>query len=75
MKTLQEYAALINEALPVQLASLGYIPDQLLEAMNYSLAAGGKRLRPALLLAACEALGGSPDDALPFACALEMIHT
>ena len=72
---MQEYAALINDALPVQLRSLGCIPDLLLEAMEYSLSAGGKRLRPALLLAAADALGGSLDDAMPFACALEMIHT
>ena len=43
--------------------------------MDYSLSAGGKRLRPVLLLAACDALGGDLSEALPFACALEMIHT
>ena len=75
MKTMQEYAALVNDALPVQLRSLGYIPDLLLEAMEYSLSAGGKRLRPALLLAAADALGASHHDAMPFTCALEMIHT
>lgn len=45
------------------------------EAMFYSLEAGGKRLRPVLMLAVCEMLGGDPERALPFACALEMIHT
>lgn len=45
------------------------------EAMFYSLEAGGKRLRPCLLLSVCEMLGGSVPKALPFACALEMIHT
>jgi geranylgeranyl diphosphate synthase type II len=44
-------------------------------AVRYSLMAGGKRLRPILCLAGCEAAGGEPDDALPAACALEMIHT
>ncbi len=44
-------------------------------AMRYSLMAGGKRLRPVLCLAGCEAGGGDPGDALPAACALEMIHT
>ena len=68
-------AALINAQLPVQLASLGEIPDILLRAMDYSLEAGGKRLRPVLLLMACEMAGGSTEEALPFACALEMIHT
>jgi geranylgeranyl diphosphate synthase, type II len=48
---------------------------QLLEAMRYSLLAGGKRLRPILAMAACEAVGGEAADALGLACALEMIHT
>ena len=43
--------------------------------MRYSLLDGGKRLRPILALAACEAVGGSIDDAMNYACALEMIHT
>jgi geranylgeranyl diphosphate synthase type II len=43
--------------------------------MRYSLFAGGKRLRPQLLAGACVGLGGSFEDALPFACAMEMIHT
>lgn len=75
MKTLQEYAALVNDALPYQLRSLGTVPDALLRAMEYSLEAGGKRLRPALLLASCEVCGGETAQAMPFACALEMIHT
>ena len=75
MKTYAEYQKLVEESLSAQLASLGYIPEQLFEAMDYSLSAGGKRLRPVLLLAACEILGGDVNDALPFACALEMIHT
>ena len=45
------------------------------EAMGYSLFAGGKRLRPMMVLAACEAVGGKKEMAVPFACALEMIHT
>jgi len=75
MKTYQEYQQMVENALSAQLASLGYIPEKLFEAMDYSLSAGGKRLRPALLLAACDTLGGDLDTALPFACALEMIHT
>jgi len=50
-------------------------PQTLHKAMRYSLFAGGKRLRPALVLAASEAVGGTFDDAAPVACALEMIHT
>jgi geranylgeranyl diphosphate synthase, type II len=50
-------------------------PDTIYEAMRYSLLAGGKRLRPILCLASCEAVGGSVDLAMPTACAMEMIHT
>lgn len=45
------------------------------EAARYSLFAGGKRLRPGLLLATAEALGCEPGNALPAACAIEMVHT
>lgn len=47
----------------------------LAESMRYSLLAGGKRIRPVLALAFCDALGGDIEKALPAACALEMIHT
>ena len=45
------------------------------KAMNYSLCAGGKRLRPLLCILAAEALGAKAEDALPFAAAIEMVHT
>ncbi len=45
------------------------------EAMEYSLLAGGKRIRPVLTLETCRLCGGEPAQALPFACAVEMIHT
>lgn len=45
------------------------------EAMEYSLFAGGKRIRPILAMSVCEMLGGKIEDVMPFACALEMIHT
>ncbi|MDA1000155.1 MAG: polyprenyl synthetase family protein [bacterium] len=45
------------------------------EIMRYSLFAGGKRLRPVLCVAGCEAVGGDPEVVLPAACALECIHT
>ena len=48
---------------------------RLLEAMRYSLLAGGKRVRPVLVLAFCEASGGRAEEALEFACAVEMLHT
>ncbi len=47
----------------------------LLEAMRYSLMAGGKRIRPVLVMAFCEACGGTAENALPAAGAIEMIHT
>ena len=75
MKTYAEYQQMIEMSLSAQLASLGHIPEILFESMDYSLSAGGKRLRPVLLLAACDTLGGDLTNALPFACALEMIHT
>ena len=45
------------------------------EAMEYSLLAGGKRIRPVLTLETCRMCGGSAETALPFACAVEMVHT
>jgi len=50
-------------------------PATIHQAMRYSLFAGGKRMRPALVLAAAEACGGTASDALPLACAVECIHT
>lgn len=49
-------------------------PHRLGEAVRYALLGGGKRLRPMLALAACEAVGGDAEAALPVACAVEMIH-
>jgi len=75
MRTADAYRQLTEAALRPMLTALGDIPQILCESMLYSLEAGGKRLRPSLLLAACEALGGDIETAMPFACALEMIHT
>ncbi|MBM3471482.1 MAG: polyprenyl synthetase family protein [Armatimonadetes bacterium] len=51
------------------------LPGPLHEAMRYSLFAGGKRIRPLLVLASAEAAGGDPESVLPLACAVELIHT
>ena len=75
MKTYDEYRRTAEQALTPMLQSLGAIPERLLEAMRYSLEAGGKRLRPVMLLAACDMAGGDMEIALHFACAMEMIHT
>jgi geranylgeranyl diphosphate synthase, type II len=72
---LKERAALIERALAETVSAHDGLESRLFEAMRYSLLDGGKRLRPILTLASCEAVGGSLDDAISFACALEMIHT
>lgn len=51
------------------------VPAELTASMRYSLEAGGKRVRPILVLAACEAVGGDTEVAMPVACAMELIHT
>ena len=50
-------------------------PPEIFEIMRYSLFVGGKRLRPVLCVAGCEAVGGNPEYILPAACALECIHS
>lgn len=63
--------ALLNEYMPKE---EGY-QQTIMKAMNYSLKAGGKRLRPILTLESCRIIGGKEEDAIPFAVAVEMIHT
>ena len=65
----------IEAAIAAALPTPPGCPPELADAMRYSLLAGGKRLRPLLCLAACEAVGGNPAAAMPAACALEFIHT
>lgn len=66
----------VNQRLADHLDELGAdCPPRLREAMAYSLLAGGKRVRPLLVLLGCQACGGDVEDALPAACALEIIHT
>ena len=79
---LQADAAMTEQALAARtrlspLAPLGRDANLslLAKAQDYSLMAGGKRIRPALVLEVAEMLGGSKEAALPFACAIEMIHT
>lgn len=69
--TANEVTAALQEALPVHWD----VPKSLREAMQYSLMAGGKRLRPLLVVAAAEALGAQRSAAMPVACAVEMVHT
>jgi geranylgeranyl diphosphate synthase type II len=72
---LGERAVIIERALSQSVAASDGPASRLFDAMRYSLLAGGKRLRPALALAACEAVGGSIEAVIGFACAIEMIHT
>ena len=75
MRSYDAYRGMMEEALSRTLRGVGQAPDRLMQAMDYSLSAGGKRIRPVMLLAACEMAGGTAEEALPFACALEMLHT
>ncbi len=65
----------VNRAFDTLLPSENTRPVTIHKAMRYSLFAGGKRMRPALLLAAAAACGGREADAMPLACAVECIHT
>jgi geranylgeranyl diphosphate synthase type II len=68
-------AALVDAYLDRYLPPESTPPEKISRAVRYSLFAGGKRLRPVLVLAAAEAVGGTVEDALPAAAAFEMIHT
>lgn len=72
---LQEYCARIERAIPSYLPSKNPLYGTLTEAMAYACEGGGKRLRPVLMLEWTRLCGGDPYTALPFACALEMIHS
>ena len=72
---LKEKIALVDAALEQYLPKEEERPQSIHKAMRYSIFAGGKRVRPVLMLAACEAVGGQIDKAMPAACAMEMIHT
>ena len=71
---LQPWREQIDAALAAYAALPSDCPVELGEAMRYSLLAPGKRLRPLLVMMACDACGGQSDAALPAACAVEMIH-
>lgn len=76
-QTFERYLSLVEEALrqamPQPEGSSPTAPVE--EAMAYSLFVGGKRIRPVLALGFCQLCGGAPEQALPFACAVEMVHT
>jgi geranylgeranyl pyrophosphate synthase len=74
--TQKEYKFMIDAALEDAFKGALSLPlSGLAEAMRYSLLAGGKRIRPILVLEFCRICGGSVEKALPVACAIEMLHT
>ena len=72
---LKERCKLVDEALDRFLPKEDELPALLHKSMRYSVFAGGKRVRPILMLAACDTVGGDTMSAIPAACAMEMIHT
>ncbi len=72
---LKEKAAIIDRALDAYLPPRDNLQSVIYDAMRYSLFAGGKRLRPILMLETAKMCGGAENEVLPFACAMEMIHT
>ena len=73
--TLKEYKILIDAKLAEYFRADDMPQAGLFESMRYSLNAGGKRIRPILVLEFCRITGGDCDKALPAACAIEMLHT
>lgn len=72
---LDERKALVDKALRKFMPKPSGLASDVIKAMNYSLFAGGKRIRPILCIAGAEAVGGSADSVVPVACAIELIHT
>lgn len=75
MRSFEEYKELVDTHLTELIPVEDGAAEVLAEAMRYSLSVGGKRLRPVLLLAACDFAGGRLEDAIPYALAIEYIHT
>ena len=72
---LSQLTVAVNLALEALLPPVDERPTKLHEAMRYSVFAGGKRLRPILCIASCEACGGTVEQAMQSTCALELLHT
>lgn len=72
---MKKYIDLVDNALGEYVAELDNPQKKIYAAMGYSLFAGGKRLRPVIMLMSAKMCGARPEIALPFACAMEMIHT
>lgn len=74
-KKYNQWVECINDALAGIIIEKDTPEKNIYKAMRYSLMAGGKRIRPVLSLAVSEMLGGKVDEILPYACAIELIHT
>lgn len=74
-RTYDDYKELVERHIMDFISNIDNKSISLYESMKYSLMAGGKRLRPVLLLASCEFAGGNIREAVPYACAMEYIHT
>lgn len=72
---LADYAEMTEEALYKYLPEVECLQKNVIKAARYSLSAGGKRIRPALVMEFCRVCGDDPETALPIACAIEMLHT
>ena len=72
---LKEKVKFVDEYMEKFLNHEDKYPEIIHKAMRYSVFAGGKRLRPIMVMEACRAFGGDVEKAMPFACAIEMIHT
>lgn len=72
---LKEKVKIVDEYMEKFLPPEDKYPEIIHKAMRYSVFAGGKRLRPIMVMEACRAFGGDVEKAMPFACAIEMIHT
>ncbi|HHY14222.1 MAG TPA: polyprenyl synthetase family protein [Thermoanaerobacterales bacterium] len=74
-KYLSNKKNIIDKALDELLPSVEEYPNLIHKAMRYSIFSGGKRIRPILVIASAEVVGGYTDDIIPIACGIEAIHT
>lgn len=75
MLSFDEYKNYVDNHLLDYIPTINEYASKIIESVKYSLTVGGKRIRPILLLAACEFAGGNLNEAIPYACAIEYIHT
>lgn len=72
---IKRYTELVDSEMFAYFKNVNNVQKRVFEAMEYSLSAGGKRIRPVLTLEFCRISGGSVEQAVPVACAIEMTHT